>query len=243
MPGRTGKDGKCRRRWKSVTGIFASSMTLSDELLLRPWCWTKIWKGSIMKRSACLLVILPIALCMNASAQNLEFGTGFAHISGDQGLDGFNLGAAIFFTHRISMAFDYDSGWDSSHLGTFELTQAGTVITKSHLQNYLAGPRIFFPVLKSSKINIPRLWPFVEVQLGASHLKSTLEEPARNVSQGNSDNAFTWMLGGGVDYQFSPHWGGRVKVDLERTHFADTGQSRVRLVLGVAYTIKERSDR
>ena len=38
----------------------------------------------------------------------------------------------------------------------------------------------------------------------------------------------------------SPHWVGRVKVDFLRTHFADSGQSRVRLVFGIAYTFGER---
>ena len=48
-------------------------------------------------------------------------------------------------TNRVSLAFDYDSAWDTSHLGVFELTQTGLIVTKSHLQDFLGGPRISFP--------------------------------------------------------------------------------------------------
>ena len=48
------------------------------------------------------------------------------------------------------------------------------------------------------------------------------------------------MVGGGADYRLASHWVGRFKIDFLRTHFADTGQSRVRLGLGIAYTFGER---
>ena len=48
------------------------------------------------------------------------------------------------------------------------------------------------------------------------------------------------MVGGGADYRLASHWMGRFKVDFLRTHFADTGQSRVRLGFGIAYTFGER---
>ena len=48
------------------------------------------------------------------------------------------------------------------------------------------------------------------------------------------------MVGGGADYRLTSHWVARIKLDFLRTHFADTGQSRVRLGLGIAYTFGER---
>ena len=48
------------------------------------------------------------------------------------------------------------------------------------------------------------------------------------------------MLGGGAGYVLSPHWAARANFDLLRTHFADSGQSRLRFVLGVAYTFGQR---
>ena len=119
--------------------------------------------------------LLLLASSSLASAQGVELSGGYAHISGDGGLDGFNAGAALWLTNRVSIAVDYDSAWDNSHLGVFELTQTGVIITKSHLQDFLVGPRISFPgVLKDKKTHFPRLWPFAEVQLGGSHLSSSL---------------------------------------------------------------------
>jgi len=92
--------------------------------------------------SKVLLLVLVIPLL--ASAQNFEVNGGWTHISGDGGVDGFDGGAAVWFTPRVSIAFDYDSAWDTSHLGVFELTQTGVIVSKTHLQDALIGPRIFF---------------------------------------------------------------------------------------------------
>jgi hypothetical protein len=187
---------------------------------------------------------LPLAflvLCLTASAQKFELNGGATHISGDQGLDGFTVGTAVWFTHRVSIAADYDGVWDTSKIGQFELTQTGLIISKSHLQDYLFGPRISFPgLIKSKEKHVAHLLPFGEAQFGISHLNSTLEDATTNVSQSSSSSAFSWMLGGGADYRFSPHWVGRLRLDLLRTHLADAGQSRVRLGAGVAYTFGKR---
>jgi outer membrane protein OmpA-like peptidoglycan-associated protein len=176
-----------------------------------------------------------------ASAQGLELSGGYAHITGDNGLDGLHVGVAGWFTPRISLAFDYDSAWDTSHLGVFELTQTGVIVTKSHLQDFLGGPRISFPGALRNKVTfLPRLWPFAEVQLGVSSLHSSLVNETTNISESGSDRAFSWMVGGGADYRLSPHWVGRVKLDYLRTHFSDTGQGRLRFTFGVAYTFGER---
>ena len=185
----------------------------------------------------CLMLLLGTPLL--AGAQRLELNGGYTHISGDGGLDGFNVGAAFWLSHRVSIGFEYDDAYDTSHLGVFELTQTGTIITKSHLQDFLVGPRIYFPRLTLSKEkHIARFLPFAEVEIGASHLSSSLENPSAQTSQSASDNAFTWMVGGGADYRFSPHWAARAKLDFLRTHFADTGQSRARFVVGVMYSFR-----
>jgi len=181
---------------------------------------------------AFFLLIAPLL----AAGQIVEVNGGYTHVSGDGGLDGFNFGASAWMSRRVSIGFDYDNTWDNSHLGVFELTQTGTIITKSHLQNFLAGPRFYFPVSLGKEKHIARLLPFAEVELGVSHLSSGLENPTAGTNQSASDNAFTWMVGGGADYRFSPHWASRLKLDFLRTHFSDTGQSRARLVIGVMYS-------
>jgi opacity protein-like surface antigen len=187
----------------------------------------------------CLMLSL-LGFSLSSSAQEVEVSGGYAHVSGDQGLDGFNIGAAAWFTPRVSIAADYDRVEDTSRIGIFELTQTGLIVSRSTLQNFLVGPRIFFRNIKSDNKHLANLRPFAELQFGISHLNSHLEDQATNVDQSASDNAFSWMLGGGADYKVSPHWVGRVKLDLLRTHLAESGQSRLRLGLGVAYTLGER---
>ncbi len=195
-----------------------------------------------MKSPFCRLLMVTVALCVSAFGQRFELNGGYAHISGNQGVDGFTLGGAMFFSHRVSIAADYDTAWDTSQIGIFETTQTGVVVSKSHLQNILFGPRIFFPgAFKTKDKHIALLMPFAEAEFGVSHLSSNLENPTLAINQSNSDNAFSWMLGGGADYRFSPHWVGRFNLDLLRTHFSDEGQSRLRLVLGVAYTFGNKS--
>ena len=100
-------------------------------------------------KTLCVAFLAIVVLPLVASAQSMEFSGGYTHISGDGGLDGFRIGTAAWVSQRVSLALDYDSAWDSSHVGVFELTQTGVIITKSHLQNFLVGPRISFPgVLK-----------------------------------------------------------------------------------------------
>jgi opacity protein-like surface antigen len=187
-----------------------------------------------------MFLFLLLALPVLTSAQGLEISGGYVHVTGDGGVDGFNVGAAAWFSRRVSIAFDYDSAWDTSRIGVFELTQTGLIVSKSHLQNFLVGPRITFPGLLTNKKNVARLLPFTEIQIGLSHLNSKLEDPGNDVAQEASDNAFSWMVGGGADYRLSPQWVGRLKVDLLRTHFAEQGQSKFRLGLGVAYTFGAR---
>ena len=193
-------------------------------------------------RSLYVTLILPavllcwLALPAGVSAQGLELAGGWAHITGNNGTDGFNFGAAWNFTNHIQVAADYDTTWDNTVLGTFQLTSVGTVTSKSHLQDWLFGPRLFF---YNTEVHKRRVNVFGEAQFGLSHLKSKLEM-VNTPSVSTSDNSFSWMLGGGADYTISQHWTARGKLDLLRTHFANTGQSRLRVSLGVAYTFGAR---
>ena len=91
------------------------------------------------------LLLLSFALMSPCShAQALEGSGGYTHITSNQGVDGFNVGVAAWFTNRVSLAADYDSAWDTSQLGVFQITPTGLVTSKSHLQNFLVGPRISF---------------------------------------------------------------------------------------------------
>jgi hypothetical protein len=180
-------------------------------------------------------VLCWLALPGGAAAQGLELSGGWAYISGSNG-NGFNVEAGWYFTHHVQIAADYDTTWKDNIIGTFQLTSLGLVTQKNHLQNWLFGPRIFF---YNGEIHKRRFSVFGETEYGFSHTRTKLEL-VNMPSVTTTDNGFSWTLGGGADYRIARHWTARGKVDLLRNHFANTGQSRLRLSLGVAYTFKAR---
>jgi Outer membrane protein beta-barrel domain len=170
------------------------------------------------------------------SKRNLEISGGWVHSTGDNGLDGFNVGASLWFSRRVSIAFDYDHPDDTSTLGNFAFTSAGLISVKSHMQNWLIGPRIFFATKRIKRFDLE---PFGEFQFGGTYLNQKVSQVGIGEISA-SDTAYSWMLGGGADYVLSQHWAARGKLDLLRTHLADSGQTRLRFVLGVAYTFRRR---
>jgi opacity protein-like surface antigen len=190
------------------------------------------------------LLVIPILLflfstrSMAQNLHNLEVGGGWAYVSSNFGVNGFNVGADYWFSPRVSGVFSYDDAWDTSSIGNFVLTPVGQIAIKSHLQNYLFGPRIAFA---KKKIKTYEFVPFGEFQIGGTNLHSEVQQTSTGIRQTASDNAFSWMLGGGADYVFSDHWTARANLDFLRTHLANSGQSQLRLVIGVAYSIKSRN--
>lgn len=184
------------------------------------------------------VILLITILSPRLSAQNVELSGGWAHLTGNNGVDGFDLGVAAMFTSRVGIALNYDDTWDTSTIGAFELSSIGLTSASSHLQNYLVGPRVFFVQRKIKNKYV--LSPFGEAQFGGSHLSQKLQQQGTGVQQSAADSGFTWMLGAGADYVVASHWALRGNLDFVRTHFINSGQSHLRFVLGVAYTIRRR---
>jgi opacity protein-like surface antigen len=195
--------------------------------------------GNFRLRSLlCLLSFLAtITLSPTAHGQGLELGGGYAYSSGNFGTNGFDVDAGWWFTKHVTLAVNYDHMWNASTLGVFTFSKTGAISVHSQLQDYfLLGPRIFFSTSWTDK---HKLNPFGELQFGVSHLAQQVEEVNQpTVSASGTD--FSWLVGGGAEYLLSPHWSLRGNLDFFRTHFASSGQSHVRLVLGVAYTFGER---
>lgn len=195
------------------------------------------WFGFLKPALVLVLFFVAIlALPGNVNAQGLEVSGGWAHVTGDFGTDGFDVGGAWWFTKHITIAGNYDSSWDATSLGNFAFTDVGAISVHSHLQSALFGPRIFFSTGWTDK---HRLNPFGEAEFGVSHLTQTVKQ-AGLPSLSASDTEFSWLAGGGVDYKLTSHFSARGNLDFLRTHFAASGQSRLRLVLGIAYTFGSR---
>ena len=210
--------------------------SIPESLAFRP---VARFLGALLLRAflpSLIAVLAMIFLPQSIFAQGLEFSGGWAHVTQNFGTDGFDAGAAWWFTPKITLAANYDGTWDTSQIGVFEITNVGLLVSKAHLQSFLIGPRIFF---YSQQVKKYKLGVFAETQYGVSHINTTFQQvPVASVS--SSDTAFTWTLGGGADYRFTPHLSARGNVDFMRTHFAAAGQSRLRLVLGIAYTFGSR---
>jgi hypothetical protein len=70
---------------------------------------------------------------------------------------------------------------------------------KSHLENFLVGPRIFFSTNWTDK---HKLNPFGEVQIGGSHLNQKVSQ-VNMPTVSASETDFSWLLGGGgIAYTF-----------------------------------------
>jgi opacity protein-like surface antigen len=55
---------------------------------------------------------------------------------------------------------------------------------------------------------------FAEFRIGGTYLHSEVQQSSTGLKQTASDNAFSWMLGGGADYVVSNHWAARINLDV-----------------------------
>ena len=121
------------------------------------------------------------------------------------------------------MAAQYDGMWDTSRVGTFEFTSVGAIVAQSHLQDFPGRSRFYFPVYTI-------ITPTLALAGAIATARSTGSIPCRGavrrfafaseIQEGtspaatNSDSAFSWMLGGGVEYPLTDHFSARGNVDL-----------------------------
>lgn len=188
-----------------------------------------------------LLVLFAFSVTL-LGQEDLEFNGGYQHASGDGGLDGFTVGAAWNPIPQFQVFLNYDGLFDHSTLGAFALTSAGLTTVNSHMQGFLTGPRYFLPGLFKGKGRVKghRLIPFMDAGFGEISLKTELSSASLG-RVSDSDTAFAWMLEGGADYRIHPHFAVRGNVGLLRTHFANSGQSRIRLGATLVWSIRSRS--
>jgi opacity protein-like surface antigen len=187
-----------------------------------------------MKNVLYAFIVLLVFALPAFGQENLEFYGGYQHASGDQGLDGFNVGLGWNPTEQFQLFLNYDGLYDHSTLGSFALTGVGSTFVNSHMVGMLTGPRYF---LHSARIKGHRIVPFVEAGFGEYRLRTELRSDITG-EVASADTAFAWALGGGVDYKIYSHWSVRGDLGLLRTHIANSGQSRVRLGLNVVYSFR-----
>lgn len=192
-----------------------------------------------MKAYCCRFALLFMLLVsVNAFAQ-LETSFGYSHLSGNFGLDGFNAGLGYHVNPHVTLVGESEFVWDNSQVGVFDLSPTlASLRIKSNEQNYLGGARFRIIGWKATHaLEKRKLLPYAEVLMGVSRLnqKVTNIQPTAGSNLDATDQAFTWVIGGGTDYTITHNWLARGSIDFVRTHFVDSGQSRVRVHLGLAY--------
>ena len=56
------------------------------------------------------------------AAEGIELNGGYADVTRDFGLDGFDVETALWVSRRIAITGDYDDAYDTSRFGAFEFT-------------------------------------------------------------------------------------------------------------------------
>jgi len=180
-----------------------------------------------------------------ASAQlpsgNVFFGYSYAHAtvttpallpdqggivsSGSSGLNGWNASAELKFLPLIGLVADFSGHYGSQTVTAvcgFVPPPCPTVrepmdVTEYH---FLVGPQLSF--------SIGRVRPFAHALFGAGHLsESTKAQPFSA-----SDTAFSYALGGGIDYRLLGPLRWRVQGDLLNDRFFGNSQDNFRFSTG-----------
>jgi hypothetical protein len=188
-----------------------------------------------MRCYSIVLFVFVLLLLPAVALGQLEVGGGYTHLSGNGGLDGFNGSVGWEYGRRVILVGDGDFVFDTSRVGVFDLSpDTGSIVVKSNLQKYMGGARVRLIGWKPLKsLEQKKLLPFGEFLIGMSRLSQKIEDTNGTISVDEADRAFTWELGGGADYTLNNQWLARGRLDLVRTHFVESGQSRFQFSLGI----------
>jgi opacity protein-like surface antigen len=175
----------------------------------------------------CLLIsVSAFAQTGSDELQPFDFFAGYSHTSNfDTGLNGWILSGNYNFNNSWLGA----EGEISGHYGSQNLSALPIIIpgapssVDNSLHNFNFGPRVTW------RSPDQPIFAFGHLLFGASHAKIS----AAGVS--DTDTSFSWVLGGGADYNFNANWGGRAQLDLLHTNFFDDGKSHARISLGLVY--------
>lgn len=166
-------------------------------------------------------------------------------------LNGGGASVAYYFNKHIGLHADFqDYG---SHTLNFSVPgQTINCISQSNCPLSASGTAFTYTVGPIVRFRVKRFEPFVEVMFGGAHDNSYANIYKACINQGSclnlskqpNNNAFTWVLGGGIDIPFKEHIAIRpAQVDYVPTHFGDglqpsnmqSGQNNLRYQAGIVF--------
>lgn len=176
-----------------------------------------------------LLIVTACLLSLPAWGQvenpRIDVFGGYSHVGNfDVGMSGWMATANLHLFRWVGVEGDVSGNYGSKGLGQAALILPNipnSINSRMHSFNF--GPVGTYRA-PSGKYNA-----FGHVLLGFSHTN------VNSAGIGRGDTAFSWVLGGGADYNFRPNWAVRAQLDLLRTHFFSQGQNHGRIGLGLVY--------
>ena len=136
------------------------------------------------------------------------------------------LGSANYnVVPNLGIEADVSGGYGTRDLGAIASILPG-VPEKVHsrMHSFNVGPRFTFRPSSTNNADA-----FGHLLFGFSHTNVSAS------TANDSDTSYSWVLGGGGDYFFTDHLGGRAQIDLLRTNFFNHGDNHARVSLGVVY--------
>lgn len=183
-----------------------------------------------------LVVILALTFCGLSPAAHAQqdeqppidiFG-GYSRSSNfDTGLNGWIVSGNLNFARNLGVEGDISGHYGKHGLGGLPIiipNLPSDVTTNMH--NFDFGPRYTWRS-EDHPFNV-----FGHLLFGVSH--ANLHAPG---IADDSDSSFSWVLGGGGDYNFRPNWAARAQLDYLHTDFFSNGEGHPRFSLGLVYRL------
>lgn len=171
----------------------------------------------------CALLTLPL-LAQDETPRVDIFGA-YSHANNfNVGMSGWLASGNLNLNRWLGVEGDINGEYGTQDIGAIGVLLPG-VPTKIHsrMHSFNFGP--------SATYRSEQYDAFGHLLFGVSHTNLN----AAGTSQG--DSSFSWVLGGGGDYNFTPTWAGRFQLDLLRTNFFNRGANHARIAVGIVYRL------
>lgn len=190
---------------------------------------------TLLSRTLLALIVATI-LTAAASAQvgttiqnrlndpRLDIFGGYSHVGNyGVGLNGWIASADWHLFRYIGLEGDINGDYGSKGLQAASILPNLPSSIGGRMHNFNFGPQGTYRA-PSGKYNA-----FGHLLFGFSHTN------VNSAGIGEGSTSFSWVLGGGADYNLSRTWAARAQLDLLHTNFFNSGQNHGRIALGVVY--------
>ena len=181
-----------------------------------------MYRKFILTVAVCVLSLPALAQIENP---RIDVFGGYSHVGNyNIGLNGWLATANLHLFRWVGVEGDV-----SGNYGTQNLGQAALILP--NIPNSIGNRMHSFDFGPSGTWRAPsgKYNAFGHLLFGFSHTN------VNAAGIGRGDTSFSWVLGGGADYNFRPNWAVRAQLDLLHTNFFSMGGNHGRIGLGLVY--------